>query len=121
MWLTSALLLIPGLLHGAIRRCLAGCQRLIDRHLAGNRAGDALTDYGAERLELRNADELHTGIRHWLQGRMIRVSRFDCLQHEVAERCSLLVFRTCVGRVARSRWHRGPALILRDQFDVLLR
>src|SRR6185437_14797660 len=119
--MTSALLLIPGLLHRAIRGGIAGCQRLVDRHLAGNRAGDALTDYGAERLKFRNPDELYARVWHRLESRVFGVSRLDGLEHEVAERRGLLVLGASIRRLARSRRHRGPALILRDQFDVVLR
>ena len=60
-WTVPLLLRVAGLAHGALRRGLCGLQRLVDRGLAGQRAGDGLADLRADALELRDRHELRTG------------------------------------------------------------
>src|SRR5690349_17993303 len=72
---------------GRLRRA----QRLINRRLPGQRAGDGLADLRTEALELGDVDELAAVVGARLARAAVRVGGLDRLLDEAGERCHLLV------------------------------
>src|SRR5580698_9420377 len=62
--LLRTLLLISGLFNRTIGRRITCLQRGVNRRLPRNYTCNCLADHRAKRLELRNADKLHAGVRN---------------------------------------------------------
>jgi hypothetical protein len=99
---------------------LRGGKRRIDRRSAGQRRRELLTDAGADTLELRNRRVLHPDIRHWLNGRLVRIGGVDRRQRQLREWCNLQVFRILVERGSGAGRDVGPALLRGDELGVVL-
>jgi len=108
------------LFDGAANRSLAVFQSLFDRRLTGQGSRNILTQHRAEGLKFRDEHELNPGVRHRLNGWIRWVCALHGLERSGSEG-GLLVFRVVVGRLSRAGRNSGPANVLRNQLDVVLR
>ena len=111
----------PPCLTAPFNFSLAGPERLIHRHLAGQGGGDILTNLQADGLELGYADELYPDVRHVLNRGVCWVGCLHRLEGYRSKGCRFLVLRVVVSRFPRAGRYRGPTSIFRCRLDVLLR
>src|SRR5918994_4880255 len=79
----SLLLRVTGLLHRPLSRRLRGLERLFQLHLTGQGRRHGLAGLRADRLELRNSDELNADIGFGVLRRGHRIGGFDRLLFEL--------------------------------------
>src|SRR3954469_5634518 len=106
----SLLLEVAGLLHGSLGRGLRRLERLIKFHLAGQCCGQGLAVLGAERLELRDSDELDTDIGLGIFRGIHRIGGFARLLDELGEGRGVQILLVVIGGLTRPRRGGNPTV-----------